>query len=115
MAYHASAWRNGQYVLKAADTDRAAIDTAELRAIQQCILRLHMPVPMKLVEDTAGVLCLREIHDKDAAFRCKHAPYFSRELLAHWPRQVVQHKRAQDHVTLRIGGYNGQERRCATH
>ena len=70
MACH-SAWRNGQYVLKAADTDGAALDAAQLRAIEQClhIPRLHMPVPMKVREDATGVLGLREVHDKDAASR----------------------------------------------
>jgi hypothetical protein len=71
MAHHASARRKGQYVLKAADTDGAALDAAQLRAIEQCfdILRLDMTVPMNVREDTSGVLGLREIHDKDAASR----------------------------------------------
>jgi len=67
--HHASAWHNGQDVLKAADTDGAALDTAQLRAIEQCfdVLLLDMTVPMKVREDTSGVLGLREIHDEDAA------------------------------------------------
>jgi len=69
MAHHVSVWRNGQHVLKAADTDGAALNTAQLRAIEQCfdIPRLDMTVPMKVREDTSGVLGLREIHDEDAA------------------------------------------------
>jgi hypothetical protein len=44
-------------------------NTAQLRAIEQCfdIPRLDMTVPMKVREDTSGVLGLREIHDEDAA------------------------------------------------
>ena len=71
MAHHASARRTGQYVLEAADTDGAAFDAPQLCAIEQYfdILRLNMTVPMKVREDTSGVLGLREIHDKDAASR----------------------------------------------
>jgi hypothetical protein len=104
MAHYALPWRKGQYVLKAADTDGTTLDAAQLRVIEECfhILRLDVTVPMKVREDTSGLLGLREIHDKEAASRCEHAPYLAGELLAHWPRQMVQHQRAQDHVELRV-------------
>jgi hypothetical protein len=36
MAHHGSARRKGQYVSKAADTDGAALDAAQLRAVEKC-------------------------------------------------------------------------------
>jgi hypothetical protein len=101
---HLQPWR-GEYVLKAADTYRSAIDTTQVRIIEQRCNRtwIDVTVTMKVREKASLVLCACEIDCEHAAISFEDTAHFTRALLTCLPWQVMEHQRAEHQIELRVG------------
>jgi hypothetical protein len=92
--------------LQVADSDRAAVHDPQVRLAQQLddVAKGYMTVAVNEGEEALSLACRRhEVDGEDASPELEHAAHLARALLAHWPREMMQHYRAQNGVEAGVG------------